>query len=77
MSVIVVIPARYASTRYPGKPLVALTGADGQARTLIQRSWEAAMAARGADEVHVVMRTTAGQPERDGQLREIAAHPRP
>ncbi len=27
MSVLIVIPARYASTRYPGKPLVALSGA--------------------------------------------------
>ncbi|MFT6271802.1 MAG: 3-deoxy-manno-octulosonate cytidylyltransferase (CMP-KDO synthetase), partial [Dinoroseobacter sp.] len=26
MSVLVVIPARYASTRYPGKPLVVLKG---------------------------------------------------
>ncbi|MCC0070713.1 MAG: 3-deoxy-manno-octulosonate cytidylyltransferase [Rhodobacteraceae bacterium] len=53
MSVLVVIPARHASTRYPGKPLVALRGADGQARTLIRRSWEAAMAVTGADRVVV------------------------
>ena len=26
MSVVIVIPARHASTRYPGKPLVPLTG---------------------------------------------------
>lgn len=53
MSVLIAIPARYASTRYPGKPLVALTGADGQARTLIQRSWEAAMQVSGVDRVVV------------------------
>ncbi len=53
MSVLVVIPARYASTRYPGKPLVALKGAGGQAKTLIRRSWDAAMAARGVDRVVV------------------------
>ena len=35
MSVICIIPARYASTRYPGKPLVALRGATGQAQSLI------------------------------------------
>ena len=29
MSTVVFIPARYASTRYPGKPLVELTGATG------------------------------------------------
>ena len=44
MSVLIVIPARYASSRYPGKPLVPLKGADGVEKTLIQRTWEAAMA---------------------------------
>ncbi len=53
MSVLVVIPARFASTRYPGKPLVTLTGATGQSKTLIQRSWEAAVAAKGVDRVVV------------------------
>ncbi len=53
MSVLIVIPARYASTRYPGKPLVALTGATGQAQSLIERSWRAAMAVEGADRVVV------------------------
>jgi 3-deoxy-manno-octulosonate cytidylyltransferase (CMP-KDO synthetase) len=38
----IIIPARYASTRYPGKPLVSLRGAGGVAKTLIQRSWECA-----------------------------------
>lgn len=51
--VLIVIPARYASTRYPGKPLVALKGADGTERTLIRRSWDAACAVRGADRVVV------------------------
>ena len=50
MSVLIAIPARYASARYPGKPLVALTGPDGT-KTLIRRSWEAAMAVRGIDRV--------------------------
>lgn len=53
MSVLLVIPARYASTRYPGKPLVALRGAGGGARSLIERSWNAAMAVRGVDRVVV------------------------
>ena len=52
MSVLIAIPARYASSRYPGKPLVVLNGPDG-AKTLIQRSWEAAMAVNGADRVIV------------------------
>ena len=53
MSVLVVIPARFASTRYPGKPLVMLRGAGGQARSLIRRSWEAAQAVSGVDRVVV------------------------
>ncbi|MCW1950305.1 MAG: 3-deoxy-manno-octulosonate cytidylyltransferase [Octadecabacter sp.] len=53
MSVLVVIPARYASTRYPGKPLVKLRGASGDAKSLIQRSWEAAQEVQGADRVVV------------------------
>ncbi|MFM2390962.1 MAG: hypothetical protein RLZZ437_2517, partial [Pseudomonadota bacterium] len=52
MSVLIAIPARYASTRYPGKPLVSLKGPDGE-KTLIRRSWEAAMAVRGVDRVVV------------------------
>ena len=52
MSVLIAIPARYASSRYPGKPLVVLNGPDG-AKTLIQRSWEAAQAVKGADRVVV------------------------
>ncbi|QUS36042.1 3-deoxy-manno-octulosonate cytidylyltransferase [Falsirhodobacter algicola] len=53
MSVLVVIPARYASTRYPGKPLVALRGPDGEPRSLIRRSWDAAMSVSGVDRVVV------------------------
>jgi len=49
MSVLIAIPARYASTRYPGKPLVSLTGASGTEMTLIERSWRVS----GADRVVV------------------------
>ncbi len=49
MAVLLVIPARYASSRFPGKPLAPLVGATGEARSLIRRSWEAAMAVRGVD----------------------------
>ena len=52
MSVLIAIPARYASTRYPGKPLVVLKGPVGE-KSLISRSWEAAMAVRGVDRVVV------------------------
>lgn len=53
MSVTIVIPARYASTRYPGKPLVSLIGATGEARSLIERSWRAAKSVSGVDRVVV------------------------
>ncbi len=48
MSVLIAIPARFASSRYPGKPLAELRGAGGEARTLIRRSWDAATAAAEA-----------------------------
>lgn len=51
MAVVIVIPARYASTRYPGKPLVELRGAGGAARSLLRRSWDAAKAVAGVDRV--------------------------
>lgn len=52
MKALIAIPARHASTRYPGKPLVPLRGPDGE-KTLIRRSWEAAMAVSGVDRVVV------------------------
>ena len=52
MKTLIAIPARYASTRYPGKPLVALKGPDGE-KTLIRRSWEAAATVKGIDRVVV------------------------
>jgi len=46
----IIIPARYASSRYPGKPLAMLRGATGQAKTLLERSVGAArLAAAGRD----------------------------
>ncbi|MDV4144600.1 MULTISPECIES: 3-deoxy-manno-octulosonate cytidylyltransferase [Shimia] len=53
MSVLIAIPARYASTRYPGKPLATLKGATGESKSLIQRSWEAACGVKGVDRVVV------------------------
>ncbi len=40
----IIIPARYASSRFPGKPLTPLRGATGDIKSLIQRSWECASA---------------------------------
>ncbi|WP_282061198.1 3-deoxy-manno-octulosonate cytidylyltransferase family protein [Roseobacter litoralis] len=53
MSVLIAIPARYASSRYPGKPLVGLRGASGETLSLIERSWRAAMDVSGIDRVVV------------------------
>jgi 3-deoxy-manno-octulosonate cytidylyltransferase (CMP-KDO synthetase) len=54
MNSVILIPARYASSRYPGKPLVELKGANGAAKPLIQRSVEAARRVRGVSGVFVV-----------------------
>jgi len=54
MNSVILIPARYASTRYPGKPLVELRGAGGAAKPLILRSVEAARRVRGVSGVFVV-----------------------
>lgn len=53
MDRIILIPARYASSRYPGKPLVGLQGASGVTRSLIERSWRAACNVDGVDAVFV------------------------
>lgn len=53
MRTVALVPARYASSRYPGKPLASLRGADGVEKPLIQRSWEAACAVNGIDAVYV------------------------
>jgi len=53
LSVLIAIPARYSSTRYPGKPLAMLRGADGKSRSLIERSWRAACEVEGVDRIVV------------------------
>lgn len=53
MDSVIIIPARFASARYPGKPLVGLRGARGRAKSLIERSWEAAQRVPGVDAVWI------------------------
>jgi 3-deoxy-manno-octulosonate cytidylyltransferase (CMP-KDO synthetase) len=48
MNVLAVIPARYASTRLPGKPLVPLGG-----KPMIQRVWERVRQAQSVSDVIV------------------------
>ena len=46
MKICAVIPARFASTRFPGKPLALIAG-----KPLIERVWRRAMQAKKIDEV--------------------------
>ncbi|WP_324806704.1 3-deoxy-manno-octulosonate cytidylyltransferase [Sphingomonas sp. LY29] len=46
----IIIPARYESSRFPGKPLAPLAGASGLLKPLIQRSWECAREVEGASD---------------------------
>lgn len=48
MKAVIVIPARYASSRFPGKPLVPILG-----KPMIQWVWEAASRSKRASEVLV------------------------
>ena len=53
MQTAILIPARFASSRYPGKPLVNLKGCTGCEKPLIQRSVEAARRVAGVQGVFV------------------------
>lgn len=52
MKVAIVIPARYASTRFPGKPLHPLRGKDGT-KTLIRRTWDRSVEAVAPENVWI------------------------
>ena len=52
-TVSIIIPARFASTRFEGKPLAPLRGATGVSKTLIQRTWELANQVENLDAVYV------------------------
>jgi 3-deoxy-manno-octulosonate cytidylyltransferase (CMP-KDO synthetase) len=54
VNAVILIPARYQSSRYPGKPLVELKGVGGCPKPLIQRSVEAARRVTGVSGVFVV-----------------------
>jgi len=48
MRTVIVIPSRYGSTRFPGKPLAPVAG-----RSLLERVWRIARAVRGVERVLV------------------------
>jgi 3-deoxy-manno-octulosonate cytidylyltransferase (CMP-KDO synthetase) len=72
MNAVILIPARFASSRYPGKPLVELKGATGAAKPLNHRSVEAARRVRGVSAVFVVTDderiAEAGRPAKVGVI---------
>lgn len=53
LRVAIFIPARFQSSRYPGKPLALLTGGDGHTRPLIEWTLDAARQVPGAAAVYV------------------------
>ena len=72
MSIAIVIPARYASSRYPGKPLTQLEGATGEKKSLIRRSWDAAMSVRGVKSVLVATDDDRIRKEAEGFGAQVA-----
>ena len=53
MKSVIIIPARYGSTRFPGKALAEIRGVDGTAKSLIRRSWETASEVKFVEAVYV------------------------
>ena len=53
MKTSIIIPARYASSRFPGKPLVQLQLPNGAQKSLIELSWQAARAVKGVEDVFI------------------------
>lgn len=51
MKNVIIIPARYKSTRFPGKPLVELKNGAGVVAPLIWHTWQKAMTVKGIDRV--------------------------
>ena len=49
MKIVGMIPARYESSRFPGKPLVQING-----KTLIKRVWEKARQAINEEDIYVL-----------------------
>jgi 3-deoxy-manno-octulosonate cytidylyltransferase (CMP-KDO synthetase) len=50
---VIIIPARYGSKRFEGKPLAVIVGSTGVGRSLIQRSWDTACEVPGIDDIFV------------------------
>lgn len=63
---VIIVPARYGSRRFPGKPLIEIRHTGGVSKPLVQWSYDAGRAVHGADAVIVatdderIARTVAG-----------------
>jgi 3-deoxy-manno-octulosonate cytidylyltransferase (CMP-KDO synthetase) len=53
MTSAIIIPARYSSTRFPGKPLIPIAGRDGEKRPLIEHTWRVATSVRQIDQIFI------------------------
>ena len=53
MKTTIIIPARYASSRYPGKPLVKLKLPTGEKKSLIELTWRAAGKVKNVDDIFI------------------------
>jgi 3-deoxy-manno-octulosonate cytidylyltransferase (CMP-KDO synthetase) len=74
VKVLVVIPARYASVRFPGKPLALIAG-----KPMVQRVWEQCSAAAGVQAVIVATedeRISAACQQFGGAVEITSAHHR-
>ena len=52
MKTVILIPARFASKRYPGKPLAMLQLPNGENKSLIQLSYETACRVKDIDSIY-------------------------
>ena len=53
MTASIIIPARFKSSRFPGKPLTKLQLKSGESKPLIQLSWEAAKRVDGIRNIYI------------------------
>ena len=53
MKTIIIIPARYASSRYPGKSLVDLNLPNGEKKSLIELTWRTAVKVKNIHDIFI------------------------
>lgn len=53
MKTVCIIPARWGSTRFPGKPLAPIRGCGGESKSLIERTFEIAVTAQCFESIYV------------------------